>query len=322
MLNLLKKQIKCAKTISLIKKAIKIGYAFEGKKFMNKLGVPSENILSPILSNIYLNCFDNFIQNLIEKIKIKKRKKNLKYKKTLYMLSKAQTLNKKQEILVLRKQLKQLLSKDKMSLNVRRICFCRYGSTFIIGVVGSLKIAKLVFNDMNFFLKQSLKLELDLKKTKLISFKNKIDFLGIQIKNDFKKKKYTSSISFNAPIIIIFKKLIQNKFLKRNKKGILRPQARGDLVNLDHIVIINYYNSIIHELMNYFNFVDNRKSMKSVVNFLKHSCALTLALKYKLRTRAKVFKKFGKLLADPQTNICLIMPTNFRCLRHDIKFQT
>jgi len=50
--------------------------------------------------------------------------------------------------------------------------------------------------------------------------------------------------------------------------------------------------------MNYYSFVDNYSRLGgSVVNFmLVHSCAKTLALKYKLRSRKEVFKKFGKYL--------------------------
>jgi len=51
------------------------------------------------------------------------------------------------------------------------------------------------------------------------------------------------------------------------------------------------------------------------------SCALTLALKYKLRTKRQAFRKFGKKLADPETGVKLSMPSvlkvqhNFRGLK-------
>lgn len=53
--------------------------------------------------------------------------------------------------------------------------------------------------------------------------------------------------------------------------------------------------------MNYYSFVDNfAKLGGSVVNFmLVHSCAKTLALKFKLGSRKEVFKKFGKYLSPP-----------------------
>jgi len=44
---------------------------------------------------------------------------------------------------------------------------------------------------------------------------------------------------------------------------------------------------------------------------LKHSYALTLVLKYKLRFRSKVFKKFGKYLTCPGTKKELYIPSTF-----------
>lgn len=48
---------------------------------------------------------------------------------------------------------------------------------------------------------------------------------------------------------------------------------------------------------------------------LQFSCALTLALKYKLRTKRAVFSKFGRFLVDPETEIKLYIPSDFK-VRH------
>jgi hypothetical protein len=57
--------------------------------------------------------------------------------------------------------------------------------------------------------------------------------------------------------------------------------------------------------------VDNAKSLGALVHGLKHSCALTLALKYKLRERSKVFKKYGKYLECKETGTKLYIPKTF-----------
>ena len=48
------------------------------------------------------------------------------------------------------------------------------------------------------------------------------------------------------------------------------------------------------------------------------SCALTLALKYKLRTMRKTFKRFGKELECPVTGLKLKLPDTLR-VQHDYK---
>jgi hypothetical protein len=72
--------------------------------------------------------------------------------------------------------------------------------------------------------------------------------------------------------------------------------------------------------MNYFCFVDNRKSMGSIIHGLKMSCALTLALKYKLRTAAKAFGTYGSELTCPKTKTKLFIPDTFARLLHSNKF--
>jgi len=92
------------------------------------------------------------------------------------------------------------------------------------------------------------------------------------------------------------------------------------MVNLDHSDIISYYNSIIYGILNFYSFVDNKTRLGAIIKYhLKHSCALTLALKYKLRKRAKVFQKFGRDLKCPETKSGLAIPSSFK---RDGKFLT
>jgi len=51
---------------------------------------------------------------------------------------------------------------------------------------------------------------------------------------------------------------------------------------------------------------------------LRFSCALTLTLKLKLRTKRKVFTKFGKNLRDPETEVQLKIPEKL-AVKHDYK---
>jgi len=63
---------------------------------------------------------------------------------------------------------------------------------------------------------------------------------------------------------------------------------------LSHEEIINNYNSIIIGYLNYYKFVDNKNIFNTLISYiLKHSCAKTLARKFKLSSRRKVFQKYG-----------------------------
>lgn len=64
--------------------------------------------------------------------------------------------------------------------------------------------------------------------------------------------------------------------------------------------------------MNYYSFADNRTSLNNLVHALKRSCALTLALKYGLRTQAKVFKRYKNELISPSNQTKFWIPKTFK----------
>jgi len=107
-------------------------------------------------------------------------------------------------------------------------------------------------------------------------------------------------IYFKAPMKEIYTKLLQAGFCK-DEKG--TPSAITKWIHLDHRAILLRYNEVARGFMNYYSFVDNYSSIASVVNFtLLHSCAKTLARKFKLDSRASVFAKFGNKLT-PQDKL-------------------
>lgn len=119
----------------------------------------------------------------------------------------------------------------------------------------------------------------------------------------------TAPMRFLVPTEKLIQKLVTGRFLKWNPSGTkLIATGLGALVNHNHADIIAYYNAVVRGILCYYTFVDNRSSLKTVVRYVHMSCARTLALKYKLRSTAKVYKKFGSRLTCPQTGISLYNP--------------
>lgn len=114
------------------------------------------------------------------------------------------------------------------------------------------------------------------------------------------------------PVRELIDKLIINKFISRNHLGVPRATARRDLVNFTHHEIVTFYNHRIQGLKNFYSFAGNLTSLRKIIMFLQISCALTLALKLKLRTSRKVFVKFGKNLTDKETGTSLIIPKSLK----------
>lgn len=93
----------------------------------------------------------------------------------------------------------------------------------------------------------------------------------------------------------ILEKLASEGFLKDYDPGQrLTTNAITKWIFLDHRSIIIRYNYIINGLLNYYSFVDNLHEFHTIINLvLRHSCAKTIARKYRLSSRAKSFEKFG-----------------------------
>ncbi len=227
-----------------------------------------------------------------------------------------------------------------MDPNYIRVGYCRFADDFVVSVTGPVLLAKNILDRIHDFLKNTLHLDLNMEKTKISSFQKPMKFLGAIISSGHSDQKpvklaekgkekrikvrVTPRISFQAPIKELIEKLVVKKFLKwcDQDRRQATPTARRNLVNLDHANILLYYNTVIRGLLHYYSFADNRKSMGSIIHMLKLSCALTLALKYKLRTAAKVFSKYKALLRDPISNMCLSIPKTFIRLSHTQKFES
>jgi group II intron reverse transcriptase/maturase len=318
LLDLLRTRIECDKTVALVKRSLEAGFMVGGAAEKSRKGTPQGSILSPLLGNIVLHELDKFMLQLKDVYRQgKNRRVNPEHRRYEYLIQKTECAVVKRRLR--RDMWKVKYSKDPMDPSFRRLNYVRYADDFIVGVIGPLSEVKLLQKQISEFLEGSLKLNLNLEKTKLVDFgKDTVNFLGTQIRGSRKKfnkpiitvKSYgqlkkviaTPRTNLDAPLRSMFAKAKTNGFFKQ-KGDAYYPTAVKRLVNLDHADILGYYNQVSRGILNYYSFTDNHARLGTFVHRLKHSCALTLALKYKLRTMGKTFAKFGKTLDCPVTGV-------------------
>lgn len=121
-----------------------------------------------------------------------------------------------------------------------------------------------------------------------------------------------------APTKGLIDKLVANKFAKVNNRKQIIPTAKRDITLMSHYEILKFYNARIRGILNFYSFAGNLNALRSIISILQRSCALTLALKYKLRTQRAIFLKYGRLLTDPDTKLSLEKPKTLK-VSHDYK---
>jgi group II intron reverse transcriptase/maturase len=341
-LSRISKQIGDPRFLELIRKYLNAGVMLESGITPRKAlepshrGVPQGGILSPILANIVLHQLDLYMRNLILTFeKGVKRRQNPAYSRILHLRRKATTMEERKELL---RVLRTIPIGDPLDPDFKRMKFIRYADDFVILVEGSHDETIKIRNQIKELLKVKCGLSLNMEKTTINNISdNKFSFLGAEIAklkkdptyltafkrldliNSNMRRRVHSRLLIKAPLNKILLELLKAGFLKRNNLGSFIPKAYTPIINLTHYEIISFYNSKINGLLNFYSFASNFNRLRLIIFHLQMSCAHTLARKYKLNNFAISFKKFGKKLTCPETEIELAIPKTMK-VKH--KFNT
>lgn len=342
LINTIREKIEDEHFIALIWKFLRAGYMEEWKYNNTYSGTPQGGIISPLLANIYLDKFDKYMNEYIEKFnKGKKRKRNKEYKSVEFQISKNKKfiINKRgkldnsnhpihdlneEEIKTLKKKVKELCkiqrtipSLDEFDESFKRLTYTRYADDFLIGVIGSKEDCINIKNDIAQFMKNKLKLELSKEKTLITNSSNFVRFLGYEItihRKQIAKKNSKGVIqrtlngkpSLYIPSDVWKKKLIEYKALKIeyiNGKEVWKPFPRVSLINFDELEIINRYNAEIRGLYNYYKLAHNVNVLQKFHHIMKFSFAKTLSTKNRCSVGKTMSRhKIGKDFGVKYTN--------------------
>lgn len=306
LLSLIMAKVKCPKTLRLIRSLVESKYINSNKFFLSAIENRQNDSLKSLLCNIYMHSLDTYIEKLnLDFDQIRNTRKNKLFRKLQYQIIKVKTLKDKIKI---KSQIWSIKRKNSATLKPQNLVYIRYANDFVIGVKTNYKESIIIKNLVKHYLINNLKLFMNKNKVEIKDLNRiSIFFLKIILKGTHqkssklkRKNRITTKISLHAPIENLFKKGLNNGFFRPGVHG-LQPTSVGRLTHIEHSNIIENFNKIIRGLLNYYSFVDNKKSLGLLIHALKHSCALTLALKYKLRHASKVFRLYGPNLKDKTT---------------------
>lgn len=316
LINTLKERINDDRFIRLIWKLLRTGYMDNDKLEKTMLGTAQGSIISPCLSNIYLDKFDKFMDKIC--VSAEKRSPNRRtpvFREIESQMRKVKRLlddkGKSLDPEMRRTLIKSLMYLKKKTLTVRRYCnpsdrivYTRYADDFIVGIAGSRLLTQSLRQRIEAYL-ETINLCLNPEKTKISYLpKEKTLFLGHHIAINssvkiarvrtrnlrvFKRRVTGKFVVITAPIAHIISHLWQKGFC--DKRG--NPKHKVTWITQEDNQIISLFNASLRGVFGFYSGVQRKHSMTRIKYIFKFSCAMTLAAKHS-SSLAKIFRKHGQ----------------------------
>ena len=307
----LEKNIQDKRFVALVTTGLRTKVLMPDRK-LDTIGTAQGGICSPLLSNIALNKFDQFIARLKSCIdRGKRRKQNPEYVRAYGEVTRARRAGDSQNVIQRIKYIRTLQYGDPKDSKFLRLNYVRYADDFLIGIIGPRVLADRVRSLVQRFLKQRLKLRLNEEKTLITRAKgNKVPFLGFLIQTGPKiwmvfKRPYggkwrTVKRSGDLRLLVdsskVIKALTKKKFCTQDGS----PRPCFTYFQDPQSYTVAKAKSIIQGIDNYYQIANNRRAFTSrIVYIIRDSIARVFAAKFKLRTRRQVYTKGGKDLSRP-----------------------
>lgn len=303
LMDLIKERISDERFLRLLWKVFRAGYVEFNRSKLSIIGTPQGSIISPLLSNVYLNKLDLFVKDMKSNFdRGKVAKVSPEYKRLEYLRQKALKNACHEEANKILKEMQKIRARLPNDPGFRRLYYVRYADDWIIAIRGTRVETVEMLKSIRNFLKDSLKLDLSHEKTLVTNPRTKSAlFLGTLLKisnhtyfhrgKSGQKLRSVSQLIMTAPLDRIYKKLDSAGFWSIGEK---RSTPRNLWFHQSKDAIILLYNSVLRGYLNYYSFVNNFGQVAVSLEWvLKNSCGQLLASKFKLKSILGVINKFG-----------------------------
>jgi group II intron reverse transcriptase/maturase len=294
LLNILGESIHDNRFLRLIRHMLKAGYLEEWKWNATLSGAPQGGVCSPVLSNVYLDQLDQFVETVLlpKYNQGKRRVPNPAYRQIENALDRAKRRGDRKARHALRKQRRHVSSQDPQDPNYRRLRYIRYADDWLLGFSGPKAEAEEIKREVSAFLRETLKLELSEEKTLITHARTgAAKFLGYEIVSQHAddkldrrgQRQVNETIGLRVPKTVIEQKCAL--YLCRGK-----PAQRTEMLTDSDYGIVSKYQSEYRGIVQYYLLAHNVGLFNKVHWVVETSLLKTLAGKHKSTVAAMAAK--------------------------------
>lgn len=302
LLKILAEKIHDNRFLRLIKHLLQAGYLEEWRYHTTLSGAPQGGIVSPILSNIYLDQLDHFVQTSLipHYTRGLKRKDNPAYRRYSRLIAAARKKGEYQQAHKLLRLAQQLPSRDPYDPTYRRLRYIRYADDILLGFSGTRAEAELIKQHLGAYLHDTLKLELSQEKTLITHAPTQAArFLSydIQAQQCNEKLAHDGYRHVNAHIALRVPKEVVKKKLPIYRQG-GKPLRRLSLASCSDYTILRTYQDEYRGFVQYYLLAINVSWLSGYRWIVQQSLTHTLAAKYHSTTR-RIARRFQATVQTP-----------------------
>jgi group II intron reverse transcriptase/maturase len=302
LLTILRDKIHDNRFLRLIENLLKAGYMEDWRFNKTLSGTPQGGVISPILSNIYLDQLDQFVESTLipEYTRGQQRERNLAYNRLTAAISRLRKQGKRDESKALYKRAKAIPTLNPYDANYRRLKYERYADDFLLGLIGSRAEAEEIKSRIGEFLQSKLKLELSETKTLLTHASTEAArFLSyeVSINRDQSKRNTQGHRSLGGHVTLrIPADVVQKKCTTYMKHG--KPTHLFIRTHNEVFTIIADYQAEYRGIVNYWRMAINLRDLGRLKWIMETSLTKTLASKLKLSVQ-QVYSRFRATIDTP-----------------------
>jgi group II intron reverse transcriptase/maturase len=307
LLGILAEKIHDNRFLRLIRNMLKAGYLEDWEYRDTLSGVPQGGTVSPILSNIYLDKLDKFVEReLIPRYtQGALRAANPAYRQVDALLRRARRRGDRAEARRLALEMRTLPSTDPMDPGYRRLRYVRYADDHLLGFTGPKAEAEEIKVRLAAFLRETLGLELNQDKTLITHARSqRAHFLGYDITVQHSSTKISNGRrSANGKIALkVPPDVIKAQCARYRKHG--KPWHRPRLQNLDDYDIVRVYGAEYRGVVNYYLLAQDAWRLRTLRWHAEVSMLKTLAAKHQSTVSQMAARHKAKLITGDGLRTC------------------